>query len=279
MGGWPTSVPMVVVPLLVCCLISPAMAEPDPKRRMAVLEYRGGSAELPGAADRIAEHLRATTSLTIVSSAEARAGLAELDARLSQCAGDAACVARVGSAIGASEVLLVGVAEFGDVILTLQRVDVQSQAVVTRVAEALEPGARPSDDVIDGYVRRVLPASDFRRYGMLRVATDLAGAAVEVAGTRRGTTPIAPMRVSAPAAYEILVSKAGYQDFRASVQVPPDGQVVVRANLVARQSTRPWYGRWWVWALAGAAVAGGVTAAVVYTRSDSDQVPVTISPF
>ena len=254
------------------------MAPIDPKRTIAVFEYRGGSAQLADVGARVTAILRNRTGLTVASAAEVRARLPELDARLSACAGDDVCVARVGARAQVAEVLLVGVAEFGDVILTLQRVDVGQGRVVTRVAEALEPGTTPSDATLGGYLQRVLPASDFRRFGRLRIAADLAGAHVSVAGKPRGQTPLRPLRVSAPAAYDILVEKHGYKDFRASVEVPPDGQVVVRVDLVEIHS-RSWYSRWWVLALAGTAVAGGLTAAVLLSRSDSDEVPVTIRPF
>jgi hypothetical protein len=44
------------------------------------------------------------------------------------------------------------------------------------------------------------------------------------------------------------------------------------AGLVPRPRESPaWYTRWWVWAVAGAVVAGGVTAAVLATRTSGPQ--------
>jgi len=251
---------------------------PDPRRKVAVLEYRGGSAELRGVGAEIAALLARRTALAVIDGERARAARPEVAQELSACAGEADCVARVGRALGAAEVLLVGVAEFGDVILTLQRVDVAGGAVVARLAEALPPGAAPAEGALEGYLERVMPASDFRRFGVLRIAADVAGASVALGGRPRGVTPLEPLRVPAPARYDIRVAKDGHVDFRATVAVPPDAEVLVRAELPPR-ADRPWYGRWWVLAIGGAVVAGAVTAAVLLSRDGDGEVPVRVNPF
>ena len=72
------------------------------------------------------------------------------------------------------------------------------------------------------------------------------------------------------------IEKAGYVPFRATIQVPPEGTVQVKAELALR-TQRAWYARWWV--LAGASViVAGATASIIYaTSSDaaSNTVPVT----
>lgn len=269
---------LLVAVLLVAASARAAPAQPDTKRKVAVLEFRGGSAELPGVGGRVAEHLRRRTALAVIDADGARAQHPDLESELSRCDGEARCVARLGSKLGAAEVLLVGVAEFGDVILTLQRIDVGGAKVEARVAEAVSPGAAPAEADIDAWLRRVLPESDFRRFGIIRIAADIAGAQVTVGGRARGVTPVAPLRVPAPASYDIRVDKAGHIGFRANIAVPPDAEVLVRAEL-AEESARPWYARWWVLAAGGAVVVGGVAAAVLLTRDESDEVPVRVNPF
>jgi hypothetical protein len=39
---------------------------------------------------------------------------------------------------------------------------------------------------------------------------------------------------------------------------------------------QPWYSRWWVWTIAGVAVAGSVTAAVLATRDWDGQAKYTV---
>ncbi len=252
--------------------------EPAKGRKVAVLEYRGGSAELAGIGARVAELLRRRTALAVIDASTARARHPDLESELSACDGQAPCVARLGKRLGAHEVLLVGVAEFGDVILTLQRIEVARAGAVARVAEALGPGVTPEEDALEGYVRRVMPESDFRRFGIIRIAADVVGAHVTVGGRARGATPLAPLRVPAPASYDILVEKRGFVGFRASVAVPPDAEVLVRAALT-EASPSPWYSRWWVLAIAGTVAVGAVTTAVILSQDDGDDVPVRINPF
>jgi hypothetical protein len=268
----------LVAAVLLCALAGAARGEPDPRRRVAVLEYRGGSAELTGVGARVAGLLRKRTSLDVVDADKARAGYPALDSDLSACAGQAACVARIGGKLGAAEVLLVGVGEFGDVILTFQRIDVASGRAASRVAEALAAGARPDDAQLASWLERVLPAGDWSRFGVIRIAASVAGAEVAVGGRPRGQTPLSPVKVPAPATYDIVVAKPGYVDFRASVAVPPEAEVVVRAEL-SRRSERPWYGRWWGVSLIGAVAVGAVVTTVVLTRDSDDEVPVHVNPF
>lgn len=255
-----------------------AQPAPDPKRKVAVLEFRGGSAELSGIGERVAGLLRRRTSLDVVDADRARARHQSLESELSACAGQPRCVARLGKKIGVTEVILVGVGEFGDVILTLQRIEVARGDAAARVAEALAAGTSPSDDQLEGYLQRVLPPGDFRRFGIIRIAADVVGAEVSIGGKSRGATPVEPVRVPAPASYDILVRKQGLRDFRASVAVPPDAEVLVRAELT-EAGAPPWYARWWVVALAGAVAVGAVTTAVIVSRSDDDEVPVRVNPF
>ena len=252
--------------------------DPDPRRSLAVLEYRAGSPALPAVDGRIVTLLRAKTSLAVVDAVEGRQRFgARLARRVADCAGEAACIARIGKKLGVSEVLLVGVSQFGDVILTLQRIDVAQVAVRARIAEALAPGREPDDAELLRWVRRVMPKADFLRWGVIRISANIAGAAVVIGEKTRGRTPIEPVRLPAPATYDIHLEKSGYVSFRASVEVPPDA--VVRVDPVLTLKSRDaWYKRWWVLAIAGTVAAGAVTAAVL-ARDSPDDVPVVIQPF
>jgi hypothetical protein len=257
---------------------APVLAEPHPKRAVVVLEYRAGSPDLPAVDQRVAGILRKKTSLSVIDAEDARRRYGRnLDRKVGTCAGEAQCIAEIGQKLEASEVVLVGVSQFGDVILTLQRIDVTRGKVITRVAEAMPQGREPDDAELLRYLQRVLPKSDFLRFGVIRIDADVHGARVAIDGKERGKTPIEPIKVRAPATYAIRLDKAGYVPFRAEVFVPPDAEVKVDPTL-ARQGSDAWYKRWWVLALAGTVAAGGVTA-VVLTRQTSDDIPVVIRPF
>lgn len=274
----PTSAHLAAAGVLLTLLVAPvasARAEADNKRKVAVLEYRSGSSALPDVGPRLAAMLGEKTSLAVVDVAQARRQLGrDLDRKVARCAGAAKCIARIGKKLDVREILLVGVSRFGDEIITLQRIDVAKRRVITRIADAMAAGEEPDAEALLGYLQNVLPKSDFLRYGTLRVESETAGAVVEVNGEQRGETPLAPLRVRAPASYDIRVEKAGFNPFVAAVEVPPEGVVRVRASLV-RRGGQPWYKRWWVVALAGGVVVGA-TAAVIATRDAPPDLPVTI---
>jgi hypothetical protein len=248
---------------------------PDPKRAVAVFEYRAGSAALPEIDSRVTALLRKHTSLAIIDGDAARKAYgAKLDADVVACAGEADCVAEIGKKVGAVEVLLVGVSEFGDVILTLQRIDVKGKKVAMRIAEALAENADPGDDDLIGYLKRVLPEGDFLQFGTIKITANLVGAEVLLDKDTRGETPIDPIKVRAPATYDIRLIKKGYTPFSARVAVPPNGEVEVDARLTKEGAGGAWYAKWWVAAIAGVVVAGSVGIGVWAAQDDPTSVPV-----
>ena len=269
----------LAVALVVVVIGTSAHADPDPKRKVSVLEYRSGSSALPGVAKRILEEMGKQTSLQLLDQNQTRTIYGDqLDQALVKCSGDAACISQIGKKVGAAEVILVGVSELGDVILTMQRIDVPGRTVVTRVADSLAAKAVPSDDQINGYLARLLAPGDFLRYGMIDIVANIAGAAVTVGGESRGLTPIQPLKLHAPATYQIRVTKDGFVPFTTKVALPPDGEIKVEAELSRRGAGSAWYQHWYVLAGAGVLVAGAAGTAIYFgTRSStSDRVPVTI---
>jgi hypothetical protein len=202
----------------------------------------------------------------------------QLDQALVKCAGDAECIAQIGRKVGVAEVILVGISELGDVILTMQRIDANAKTVITRVADSLAAKASPSEDQLNGYLTRLLAPGDFLRYGVIDIVANLAGASVTVGGENRGLTPIQPLRLHAPATYTIRVEKTDYVPFTTKVALPPDGEIKVEAELSRRGAGSAWYQRWYVLAGAGILVAGAAGTAIYFgTReTTSDRVPVTI---
>jgi len=81
--------------------------------------------------------------------------------------------------------------------------------------------------------------------------------------------------VPAPSTVDLRVSKDGFVDFRARIDVVPDGAVEVRPVLTPRPGSA-WYEHWWVWAIAGVVVAGGVTTAVVLAQPAPKTVPIDV---
>lgn len=253
---------------------------PSPSRKVAVLEFRAGSSALPGIGKRVVTLLGQQTSLTVLGQDQVRAAFGEqLDQAVFKCAGDAECLARIGGKVGAADVLLVGVSELGDVIMTMQRIVVDGHRVSGRIAESLAAGQTPSNEQLTAYLGRILPAGDFRRFGVIDVVASLAGASVSVGGKRQGVTPLPPLRLPAPASYEIRVERDGFVPFTAQISLSPESALKVRADLSRIGASAPpaWYQRWYVLAAAGVLVAGatGTTIYVLTDRAGRDRVPVT----
>jgi hypothetical protein len=247
-----------------------AHGDPDPKRKLVVLEYRAGSSALPGISARVVAMLTKQTSLQVLGQDQTRAVYGDrMDQVLVKCGGEAGCVARIGQKIGAAEVILIGISELGDVILTMQRIDVANREVESRVADSLAAGGVPSEAQLAGYLTRLLPPADFLRFGVIDIVANLAGAAVTVGGTPRGLTPVAALTLHAPATYEIRVEKPGYVPFTTKVALPPDGEIKVEAQLSRRSPDAAWYQRWYVLAAAGLVVASAGGTTIYFATRDT----------
>lgn len=253
-----------------------AFGDPDPKRKVIVLEYRAGSSALQGIAKRFVELASKQTSLDVLGPDQTRTLYGEhMDQVIVKCAGEAECIARIGQKVGAAEVILIGISELGDVIVTMQRIEVPTRSVVARIADSLAAGSQPSDDQVNYYLGRLMPASDFLRYGVLDVIATETGALVTVSGENKGLTPIKPLKLRAPATYDVKVEKTGFVPFSTQVQLPPDGELKVRAELSKRGAGSAWYQKWYVLAGVGI-VAAGVTGGAIYyaTQSQADTVEI-----
>ena len=265
-----------IAALAIVCLLSPlAHAELNPKRKVVVIEYRAGSSALPNVADELVGEMSRLTSLQVLGPDQTKALYGEqLEQAIVKCAGEADCVAKIGQKVGAAEVVLVGISELGDVILTMQRIDVRTRAVSARIAESLAASTQPSSDQLGYYLTKLLPPSDFLRFGIIAISANLPGAVVTVGGEKRGVTPIEPLKLRAPAKYPIRVEKPGYVPFTTTVQLPPDSELKVDAELSLRGGGTAWYQKWWVYA-GGVVVLGLVGGGIYYaTREPPDSVGV-----
>ncbi len=260
--------------LVVLCATVVA-ANADAKRKVVVLEYRSSSSSLVGIGGQLATAIGKQTSLDVIGPAQARAVFGEqLDQAVVKCAGSAECVAKIGEKLGAADVLLVGVSELGDILLTLQRIDVKTRTVAVRTSDSLTSADAPSDEQLAQYIRRLLPPGDFLRFGVIEIVANQTGARVSVGGKERGVTPIAPLRLEAPAAYAIKIEKSGFVAYSTKVQLPPDGTLRVEAELSMR-TEKAWYQRWWVVVGLGVVVTGAAGTTIYFATRDEERLRFT----
>jgi hypothetical protein len=258
--------------LVAAFLCSAAWAEP--KKTVAVLEYRAGAKGAVGIGERLAKLLKANAAFEIIDAQEARRRNSRVDAEVAKCGGDAMCVGAVGERMGADEVLLIGVSQLGDVVLAMQRIDSRRGEAGARLAESLPPDSEPSDDEVLGWLRQLYPPEAFRRYGAIQVVADVDGAQVSLNNDAVGKTPIGhPLQVRAPASYRLRIEKPGYAPFQAKIDVLPDATVEVRASLQTKVGPQAWYKRWYVWAAIGGAVAITGASLAIYYGTRQEETP------
>jgi hypothetical protein len=256
---------------ILIALSSTAVAQ---HKTVAVLEYRAGARGATGVGERLARLLAANAALNVIAPSDARRKNGRIDAEVARCSGEAMCIGALGEQLGAQEVLLIGVSQLGDVVLAMQRIDARKGEAGARLAEALPADTEPTDDEMLGWLRQLFPPDVFKRYGAIKIVTDVEGASVELNGESQGKTPIADsIKVRAPATYKVKLQKSGYVTFQAGIDVLPDATVEVRATLVREEGKVPWYKRWYVWAAVGGAIAIAGAAVAIYYGTRVDETP------
>jgi len=266
---------LLLLSLLIWSIPLPAAAG---RPTIAVLEYRAGVAELPDLADRLVELLRTKSNSDVLSPQDCRRMLGSgLDALVSECKEDVACFARLGKKLGASEILFIGMTEFGTVLINLQRILVAEQKTAGSVDLDLKLGGSLTKLQIYQLLRRIYPEEAFRRYGTLDINSNQKGAIVRLDSRTVGQTPLAPLKLEAPRKYSIQLSKAGFVPFQATVDLVPNARLRLDAQLapVGAAPEGVWYKKWWVIALAtGVVIAAGGT--VWYLSQPPSTVPATV---
>ena len=265
---------MIVATTVALWAPRPARADDEVRRRVAVLEFRGGAEMATDPARAIAERLRKTAALGIVDLDEARRRDPGVDAAVAGCSGEPGCTARLGGQLDVDEVLLVAMSQLGDLVLTLQRIDVVAGRVTgAPVSAVLPPPGAIDSEQIDGWLQQLYPPTVFKRYGYLAVRTSVGGAAVRIDGEVVGETPIeGRFKLAAPKAHRVALTKKGRIGFSADVEVLPDATVELDAPLPEDKAAPPWYRRWYPWAILGAVVAGTATGVIISLKQANDSV-------
>jgi hypothetical protein len=259
--------------LACCCLCaSSARAADDVRRRVAVLEFRSGVERASDLAATIAERLRKTAALEIVDLDEARRREPRVDAGVAACAGDPACTARLGGQLDVDEVLLVAMSQLGDLVLTVQRIDVVAGRVTgAPVSAVLPPQGAIDGEQVDGWLKELYPPTVFKRYGYISIVASVEGAAVRIDNEVMGETPIeGRFKVAAPRTHNVRLTRKGRIGFAASIDVLPDATVEVRADLPEDKAAPPWYKRWYPWVIVGAVVAGAAIGIAIAEQPRAD---------
>ena len=268
---------MKLFPFL-CLLFFPLAAWAGPRPVIAVLEYRAGVSDQADLADRFVELMRSKSNAEVLSVQDCRRMLGSgLDAKVSECKEDVACYSRLGAKLGATEILLIRMTEFGTILINVGRILVQGAKTGVTVDLDIKPGAPITKLQIYQILRRIYPEEAFRRFGTLEIASNQKGATVMLDTRPVGQTPIQPLKLEAPRKYSIQLRKPGYVPFQATVDLVPNAKLRLNASLskVGTAESKPWYRQWWVIPLAtGVVLAAG--GAVWYLNQPPGEVPATL---
>jgi TolB-like protein len=179
---------------------------------------------------------------------------------------DAGCMAEIGGALGVDRLLTGDAGKVGSLyIVNLRLLDVRRGIVDSRATESFSGDEEQLLRAVRKAARDLLGLSTSGK-GQLNVTANQTASEVFLDDRSAGVTPLRVVDLGV-GRHEVRVSQRGYFDWHGDVYVDPHETTALWAELSARPQA--WYQKWWVWTVGGAAVAGGVVAAIVATRPPS----------
>jgi hypothetical protein len=179
---------------------------------------------------------------------------------------DASCLAEIGGALGVQKLLVGSVGKLAETfVINLVLMDVRKNTADNRVTETF----KGEDDQLIRATRRAvreLLGVGVAGTGKLVVTASQTGAEVFIDGVKRGIAP-ASIDGLKPGQHKVRLSRDGFYDWQGDFYVDPLETTSAWAKLFERPAK--WYQKWWVWTLAGVAVAGG-TVGTVYALQPGD---------
>ncbi|MBU1239815.1 PEGA domain-containing protein [Myxococcota bacterium] len=247
--------------------------------KVAVIEYRTGVSEQSDLSGRVVSLLQARSNLDIITANDGRRMLgAGFDLMISKCKASPYCLSRLGQKLKAHEVLLIALTEFGNVIISMNRIVVHDSVSKGSADLDVQPGGRVTKIQIYKMLRKIFPRSYFKQWGNLKIRSNISGAGVFLNKKSYGSTPLKPLRLPAPNKYRIRVTKTGYVPFTAAIDLTPRANLSIDATLnplVVSNKKTAWYKKWWVWTAVGVVVVTSATVTYMMTRPPSS-VPLTL---
>jgi hypothetical protein len=190
-----------------------------------------------------------------------------------RCAEDPICLGRIGTLVGAEEIVLGSLGErAGRYIVNLSRLDVARARLVHRVFRTTAAELSPVIAEVGDAARELMeppPAA-------ARVTVNVDDAALSVDGVDVTPDPDGVLRGLEPGEHLLVVGAEGYTSAEQRFTVAR-GETTELAVSLARPEIRvveqpAVYRRWWFWTILGVAVAGAAAAAtaVVLTGDQDD---------
>lgn len=236
----------------------------------------------------IAAGLRSFPGIVLIDGDEvARAIKAAKRAELRACDGEAACLAQLGTLVGATDVVYGEIGGLGDAqVAYLKLIDVGRAAEVrSTTLEAQGPEAKAA---ARGAAFRLLDPDKY--VGRMVCKVDVDGATIYVNGARQARSPARPITLPV-GTHALRIAHPEFRDFVRFVDVGFDRDVVVEApmqqfpiiskDIVTREGggtsvvyrgvePTPWYRQWYTVAGAGVVLFAGSVALFAAFGGDLD---------
>jgi TolB-like protein len=187
------------------------------------------------------------------------------------CTDNMACIVEIGAALGLAKLVTGTVGKLADTyVIALQLVDIHKAEVENRVLEAFAGDPDELKHAIKLSAYQLVGVDYQTRAGRVDFAFNVGVAEVRL-GTQQlrlrssqlGVGDLTPGRYS----LRVVADPEAYFPLQTDVYVSPSGDNV--RSFALREKSGPWYTRWWVWTIAGVAIAGGVTAAIVVANNNT----------
>ncbi len=256
---------------------------------LATMGSEDTSATARATAAALENALAALPAARVLSAAQVAASVKRAKRpALATCDGELTCIVELGQLTGAHVVVTGQSGGLGEArVIYLRAVDVASTKELGSTTWTTAAG-----DSAPAAVARLLAPATYS--GLLGLTSSVPNATVYVNGKRLGISSAAPFRLPV-GTHALRVTHPEYRDFVRFIDITYDTTVevpvtlqplpVVQRDLALRggsssssaapDSSRPWYGRWWV--VAGGAVALAVIAgSITYATSDDFDPDVTL---
>ena len=196
--------------------------------------------------------------------------LVDADARLTNCTGEPECLAAIGRGLRAQQIVVGNVGGLGDsYVINMKIVDVRAVKELRRVSEPLHGDPDLLIEEIRVAAYRLVAPEKVR--GALAILTDARGARIYLDGTPVGVTPVVGPITGLPVGdHSLRIAREGYADFLRPITIRFQKTTQVMVNMeelpgadaaaLRARDDHPepvrYYGRWWFYALVGAAAIG-----------------------
>ena len=174
------------------------------------------------------------------------------------------CMAEIGGALGVDRLISGDAGKLGSIFMVnLRLIDVRTGTVENRIAESYQGDEEQLLRAVRRAARALL-GLQATGTGRIAITASANAADVFVDDQKRGKAPL-PVPDLALGRHSVRVSQSGYFDWQGEVYVDPSETTTVWAQL--KERPQAWYQKWWVWTIAGVAVAGATVGAVSATRA------------